>query len=86
VALVTYSVSLTVFVDQVDLVAAALLQVFQQYWGGMAKLPGIPSDDFVAISPESSEIGEADEEDLGKDVIIGITSWTLRISEHQPAL
>jgi hypothetical protein len=42
---------------------------------------------FILIHPTGeSEIGEADNEELGKDVLLGSTSWLLKLSEHEPEL
>ena len=88
VALVTYEVSVAVYVDYSGEIAAAILDVFQRYWGGLADLPGLDDDlaEFVLIHPETSEIGETEQEDMGVDIILGIATWTLRIAEHQPEI
>ena len=88
VALVTYTVSLSVVCEQRGEVAAAILEIFHRYWDRIVSLPTLNSvyADFVLIHPEASEIGEAEEEDLGADVIIGNTSWTLLLSEYQPEI
>ena len=88
VTLVTYTIALTVYVSMYGELASAILGVFHRYWDRLAELPALDSDlaEFVLIVPEGTEIGEAEIEDLGKDVMIGVTSWTLRIAEHQPEI
>lgn len=85
VALVTYTISLSVVCEQRGEVAAAILDVFHRYWDRIVTLPSLNLDyaEFVLIHPESSEIGEAEEEDLGVDVMLGNTSWTLLLEEYQ---
>ena len=88
VKLVTYEVTLTVYVLEKNETAAAILRTFHLYWDRVVSLPTLATsrDRLVLIFPGSSEIGEAEDEDLGKDVILGITSWQLKLSEHQPEL
>ncbi len=90
VALVTYEVTLTVYADERIETVGSILEMFHRYWDRIAGFPaGIMAPDvaaFVSIHPGDTEIGEATEEDLGKDVIVGTTSWTLLITEHQPQL
>ncbi len=86
VALVTYLVELTVVVDQRGRVAGQLMNIFQRYWSRLGNLTTLNPDlARLVTQPHStgSEIGEADDLDLGKDVILGNKSWTLKISEHQ---
>ena len=89
VALVTYEIELTIVVDESVGRCGAILGLFNKYWGRIVSLPtlGDPRDRLV-IPPYAgpSEVGEADEKELGKDVIIGVASWTIRVSEHQTAL
>jgi len=86
--LVTYDVTVTVVVEQLGEIAAAILNVFRTYWGRLMDLPGLDAAEaeFVLIHPEGTEIGEAEQEDLGNDVIIGVTSFTLKLAEHSPAI
>ena len=88
VALVTYEVELSVVVDQKGSVAGRILNVFQRYWSRLGNLTALDSDlaRLVLVHPGASEIGEADERDLGEDVILGNTSLQIRISEHQPEI
>jgi len=88
VTLVTYEVSIAVYVDQRVNVAANILAAFHAYWDRLASLADLVAGEaeFVLIRAEDTQIGEADETDFGKDVILGVTSWTLRLSEHQPEL
>lgn len=88
VALATYEVSLQVIVSQRVNVVGNILACFHQFWDRVVSLPALLSTEakLVLIHPGGTEIGEAAEEDMGKDVIIGTTTWTLKISEHQPAL
>jgi len=87
-ALVTYEVVVTVYVLEKNETAAKILRTFHLYWDRILSLPTLATsrDRLVLIFPGSSEIGEAEDEDLGKDVILGVTSWTLKVSEHQPEL
>ncbi len=88
VALVTYSVTLTVYADQRVNVVGNILEMFHRYWDRLVTLDRLDSDiaRLVLIHPGTSELGEADEEDLGKDIIIGTTDWIFKLSEHQPEL
>ena len=89
VALVTYLVELTVVVEQRTRVAGQILNTFRRYWGRLANLTTLDPDlaRLVLVHPEpDTEIGEADDLDLGKDVILGITSLTVRLSEHEPEI
>ena len=88
VSLVVYEVALTVYVDLLGEIAAAILDVFQTYWSRIVTLESLDPDvaELVLIYAEGSEIGEADDEDLGRDVILGVSSWTLQISESEPEL
>ena len=88
VALVAYEVSVQVFVDQRVNVAGDILATFHKYWDRIASLPTLDADvaRLVLIHSGDTEIGEAAEEDFGKDVVLGTTTWTIKISEHQPEL
>jgi len=88
VALVAYEVSLQVFVDQRVNVAGNVLATFHKYWDRIASLPALDAAvaRLVLIHPGDTEIGEAAAEDFGQDVILGTTTWTIKISEHQPEL
>ena len=88
VALVAYEVSVQVLVDQRVNVAGDILAVFHRYWDRITSLPALDAAvaRLVLIHPGDTEIGEAPEEDFGKDVILGTTTWTIKISEHQPEL
>ena len=88
VALVTYEVTLTVIVDELVETVGSILSTFHRYWDRLLSLPALDSAlaRLVLIYPGSSDIGEAEEEDLGKDVILGVTSWHIKLSEHQPEL
>ena len=89
-ALVTYRVDLTAVVDELGEVAGTILRKFHTYWDRLTGLTRIAEADvrnkLVEVHPGESEIGEADETEFGKDVMIGTTSWTMLISEHQPEL
>ena len=92
VAEVEYEVALQVVCDQQVNLAGDILDMFHRYWDRATALSlpldpsGEPLADFVSIEPGQSEIGEADEKTLGRDVILGATSWTLILSEHRPSL
>jgi len=92
VRLVTYRVDLTVVVEADNNVLGKILATFNHYWDrlyGQGALPSLDPDyaKFVLIWPEASESGEAEEQTTeGKDILLGVTSWTLKLSEHQPAL
>ena len=88
VALVTYEIELTVIVNELIETAGNILNMFHRYWDRMVELPALDSDlaRLVLIHAGESELGEAEDEDLGKDVVLGVTSWTIKLSEHQPEL
>ena len=94
VALVTYEVTLQVVVNEQiggPGGAGTILRTFHRYWDRLRSLPdGILDPDyarFVLIRPlGETEIGEADEKEFGKDVILGTTSWHILLSEHSPEL
>ncbi len=90
VALVTYEVTLSVYVTELVETAGNILEMFHRYWDRLTSLdaldPAIAKFILIHPTPTPSEIGEADREDLAQDVIVGITSWTIVLSEHQPEL
>ncbi len=87
VALITYEVTISVYADEKVETVGAVLATFHRYWDRLLSLDGLDEDaELVLIFPGDSEISEATEEDLGKDVIVGVTSWTLKLSENQPEL
>lgn len=94
VAEVEYEVTLQVVCAELIELAGAILEMFRRYWDRITSLPTLPLDpsgepmaDFVSIHPlPGSEIGESDDPELGRDVILGTTSWTLTLSEHKPSL
>jgi len=92
VRLVEYRVDLTVVVEADNNVLGKILATFHRYWDRLIGLNCLPSLDpdyakFVWIFPEAAESGEAAEQTTeGKDILLGVTSWTLALSEHQPAL
>ena len=89
VDLVTYEVTLTIVAEMLVGKVGAILAAFHAYWDRINTLPQMATDRdrLVMIhSLANSEIGEADNRDLGKDVILGTTGWTLQISEHTTAL
>lgn len=89
VSLVTYEVTLTVAADEKIETVGPILDTFRRYWDRLTPSHfSFDNAEFVLIhpNPEPSEIGEDEREDLGADVILGITSWTLRIAESQPAI
>lgn len=90
VKLVTYLVTLTVVADQKIETVGPILELYHRYWDRLVGLPDLDPDlaKFVLIhpTPTPSEIGEAEREDLGQDVLLGVTSWLLKLSEHQPEL
>ncbi|HUT93314.1 MAG TPA: hypothetical protein VMY37_27870 [Thermoguttaceae bacterium] len=93
VDLVTYLVTLSIHLRTVGAKSVVeidrLLGLFRRYWSRLAALPTLDSDlaEFVSIHPvPSSAIGENAEEDLGQDILLGVTSWTIKLAEHQPAL
>lgn len=90
VALVTYEATLTVYVKELVETAGNILELFHRYWDRLNSLDALDSEIaklvLIEPTPAPTEIGEADREDLGKDVIVGITSWTIVLSEHQPEL
>ena len=89
VSLVTYRVGLSIIAEQRVGVTGAILGAFHRYWDRLALLPTLDPAyaRFVLIHPESdADIGELDQEDLGKDLLLGSTAWSLVLSEHSPAL
>ena len=88
VSLVTYEVTLTVVVNEKIGTTGQILAMFHRYWDRLVSLPTLDADlaKLILIHPGSSELGEAADEDLGKDVILGSTTWTIKLSEHQPEL
>jgi len=90
VGLVTYRIEVTVVVEELGEVAGAILRNFHLYWDRLTSLGRIadpdPRNKLVSVYPGESEIGEADETEFGKDLMLGVTSWTMLISEHQPEL
>ena len=87
VALVTYEVTISVHADELVETVGAVLATFHRYWDRLLSLDGLTEDaELVLIFPGDTEISEATEEDLGKDVIVGVTSWTLKLSETQAEL
>ena len=88
VALVTYTVTLDVVIDEQVGTAGNILEMFHRYWDRITSLPTLEPAiaRLVLIHPAESELGEAAEEDLGEDVLIGRTGWIIKLSEHQPEL
>lgn len=89
VSLVTYLVTLQITADQQVGRVGEILTIFHRYWDRIARLPALDPDlaEFIRILPEpGSDIGETDQEELGRDTIVGTTAWTILVSETQPAL
>ena len=91
VALVTYVADLTIRGKQKQEVAGAIINIFHRYWGRLGNLTTLNPDlaRLVLIHPTGpggTEIGEAEDLDLGVDVMLGVTSLTIRLSEHQPEI
>ncbi len=87
VALVTYEVTITVYARELVETVGSVLATFHRYWDRLLSLDGLTEDaELVLIFPGDTEIADATEEDLGQNVIVGVTSWTLKLSEHQPEL
>lgn len=91
VYLVTYEVTLSVFADNQVKTVGEILEKFDDYWGaifGNRGLPALdaPRGDFIGIKLTGSQIGESEREDLGNDVLQGLLTWELKVSEKQPAL
>lgn len=91
VKLIEYAVELQIIEDEGVGTTAAILEVFHQTWDRLTH------QHFSALNPDlaefvymdandDAEIGEADQQDLGKDIILGVTSWTLGLEEKQPTL
>jgi hypothetical protein len=88
---VGYRVTLTIVADQRIETVGPIMNTFRQYWDRLTPAHfDLPNGTFTAMQSdpdsEPSEIGEDEREDLGADVILGITSWTLKIAESQPAI
>jgi len=97
VKLVTYIATLDIVADQKIETVGPILQVFHDYWDRLVDLTDLnpnsldqPPARFILIRPApdraASQIGEDDREDLGQDVLLGITAWLIKLSEHQPEL
>ncbi len=88
VRLVSYLVTLTVIVDERVTRIGNILDVFSGHWSRITSLPSLDPDlaRFVAIAPTDAELGETEDENLGKDTLLGVTAWELKLSEHSPAL
>ncbi len=87
VGLVTYEVTVKVYANELVETVGAVLATFHRWWDRLLSLDGLDEDaELVLIFPGDTEINEATEEDLGQDVIVGVTSWTLQVAEHQPEL
>jgi len=88
VSLVTYEVTLSVYVKELVGTAGSILETFHKYWDRITSLPALDPDvaRLVLIHPGASELGEAAEEDLGSDIVLGITTWEIQLSEHNPEL
>ena len=87
VGLVTYEVTVKVYANELVETVGAVLATFHRWWDRLLSLDGLDEDaELVLIFPGDTEISEATEEDLGQDVIVGVTSWTLQVAEHQPEL
>ena len=91
VSLVEYLVTLQIVVDEDANVTGEILDAFHRYWDRLAGLPLIDDDDdipanFVLIHPEGSEQGEDERQQEGRDIMLGVTTWTLKLAEHQPEL
>ncbi len=88
VSLVSYTATLTVYVRERVGTAGDILEVFATYWNRIADLPGLDEDyaRFVLIHPVGAELGEIEQEDLGKDIIAAQAAWIIKLSEHNPDL
>lgn len=85
-----YEVVLTVVVDESASLTGRILKLFHRFWDRLTSLPNLDPAEarLVMILPGEtpSEIGPAEDEDLGRDVILGITSWIVKLREKQVAL
>ncbi len=87
VELVTYRVSLQVIADENVETLGSIIKTFHRYWDRLLALPALPAEaKFVLIFPEEGEMGELEQQQEGKDIVSAVTSWTLKLSESQPAL
>ncbi len=89
VKLVTYRVSLQVIADENVDTLGNIIETFHRYWDRLLALPApaLPAEaKFVLIFPEEGEMGELEQQQEGKDIVSAVTSWTLKLSESQPAL
>lgn len=91
VILATYLVTLQVIADRTPGLVGDILVAFHRYWDRIANLETLdPGSEgrarFIQIYPGETDIGEAEQEDRGQDVILGTTTWTVQLSEHQPEL
>ena len=85
---VVYRVTLQVIADERMGTLGDIIETFHLYWDKLRSLPDLNPDraKLIQIYPEECEAGELDQQDLGKDIVSGITSWTLELAEHQLAL
>jgi len=90
VELVTYRVTLQVIAKENVNDAGNIIGVFSAYWTQKFLRTHLDLTDtlstFVQIYPGKSEMGELEQQDMGKDIVSAVMSWTLELSESQPAL
>jgi len=88
VSLTTYRATLTIVVNERVGNVGDILAVFHSYWDRIATMDGLDATaaKFLLIHPEGGDIGEAENDELGKDTILGSSSWIIRLSEHQTEL
>ncbi len=88
--LVTYTITLQVIVGENVAVTGQILEVFEAYWSQAFLRDNIDLTDtladFVLIHPGLGEQGELEQQELGKDIMSGVKTWTLKLQEHQPVL
>jgi len=88
VKLVTYTAFLQVYGDESVTLIGSILKVFDLHWGRISGMEFLADrDKFVPrMHPVDAELGETEDENLGKDTLLGNAAWEFQISEHQPAL
>ena len=86
--LVEYRATLQVIQAEVVGGLGDIMETFDNYFGAMRSIPGLPENDKLVgfFETEDDAAGEDENQELGKDIISGVISWTFNLSEHQPAL
>ena len=86
--LVDYLLTLKVFSTQKVRTVGSILQDFGVVFNRSLSLPAIPADlaEVVAIVPTGGPLSEDEDEEYGKDCMVGQMGWEIRLSESERAL